>query len=98
MPCPNTLGRPGVLRRDLVVVHRVEVTGRARVHHEVGAAEGLAELGRGVALRDVVVEQLLLTHTYPLSVLRTGPLGPRSLLRGFPAPQRSLMAAQRRVP
>src|SRR5581483_5765409 len=37
-----------------------------------------------------------LAHACPLSALRAGPLGPRSLLRGIPAARRSLMLARSR--
>jgi hypothetical protein len=80
--------------------------GRERAHvgergDERRAVPDLGELApllhrverRGV---DLVVPQPVrelqqLAHAFPLSVLRTGPLGPRSLLRGIPAPRRSLM-------
>ena len=54
--------QPGRLRRDLVVVHRVEVARRARVHHEVGARELVIDRRRGVADLHVVVPQLLFAH------------------------------------
>ena len=46
----------------LVVVHRIEVTGRTRVHHEIGSGQDVADHRRLVALVDIVEEQLLLCH------------------------------------
>ena len=67
--------QPGVLRRDLVGVHRVEVARRPGVHHEIGAAELVTELGCAVTLLDVLEEELLLAHaasSHALSVSAPG--------------------------
>ena len=52
----------GLLGLDLVVVHRVEVARRTRVHHEIGAGELVAHDRRFVTLVHILEEQLLLGH------------------------------------
>ena len=65
-PMAEHTREPGGLRLGLVVVHRVEVAGRARVHHQVGTGELVGHRRRLVTLAHVLEEQLLLGHAVTL--------------------------------
>ena len=64
MPWPNTLGSPASLACTSSVCIGLKSPDAPAYMHEVGAGELVAELGRRVALVDVVEEQLLLGHRY----------------------------------
>src|SRR5439155_27129494 len=61
----------------------VVVAGCARVAFEGGAAQG-GELDDALELLEARLVDDRVAHMIPLSALRTGPLGPRSLLAGIP--------------
>ena len=69
---------------------------------EVGVPEDAFEAHRprvaGSPVHDPGTALPTLTHACPLSALRAGPLGPRSLLAGIPGSPRSLMLARSRRP
>ena len=78
MPWPKTLGMPAAFAMHLVVVHRVEVAGRARVAHQIGAGQLVRALGRRAADGGILGVQHVILHAGSRAVHtcephRTGP-------------------------